>query len=129
VLTIRLAFLSNVAITSSDHGRNKGYWYNYLYKKEELEPWVEKVNELRRSRVKVLRVYFNNHYGGKAVANALQFREVLGEQLSDDQKAAKQQMTSFATTTITATTPLKPTKRKAFSKEFKKELEALGQRP
>jgi uncharacterized protein YecE (DUF72 family) len=78
-----LQFLSDVIITSADHsfvrfhGRNtKGhYWYNYLYSKKELEPWVEKVNQIRE-QTKVLRVYFNNHYGGKAVVNALQFKEM-----------------------------------------------------
>jgi uncharacterized protein YecE (DUF72 family) len=48
------------------------YWYNYLYSKEELEPWVEKV-EVVKKQTKVLRAYFNNHYGGAAV-NALQFK-------------------------------------------------------
>jgi uncharacterized protein YecE (DUF72 family) len=45
-----LQFLSDITITTADHsfirfhGRNtKGhYWYNYLYSKEELKPWVEK---------------------------------------------------------------------------------------
>ncbi len=32
--------------------------------KQELEPWVEKVNRIK-NETKVLRVYFNNHYGGK----------------------------------------------------------------
>ena len=66
-----LQFLSDVVITADHsfmrfHGRNiKGhYWYNYLYSKQELEPWVEKVNRIK-NETKVLRVYFNNHYGGK----------------------------------------------------------------
>jgi uncharacterized protein YecE (DUF72 family) len=66
-----LQFLSDVIITADHsfirfHGRNtKGhYWYNYLYSKQELEPWVEKVNRIK-NETKVLRVYFNNHYGGK----------------------------------------------------------------
>ncbi|HEY7081365.1 MAG TPA: DUF72 domain-containing protein [Nitrososphaeraceae archaeon] len=79
-----LQFLSDVVITADHsiirfHGRNtKGhYWYNYLYSKQELEPWIEKVNQIK-SQTKVLRVYFNNHYGGKAVINALQFKEMTG---------------------------------------------------
>ena len=35
---------------------------------------------------KVLRVYFNNHYGGKAVVNALQFKEMTGMSLSAKEK-------------------------------------------
>jgi uncharacterized protein YecE (DUF72 family) len=71
------------------HGRNtKGhYWYNYLYNKEELKPWVQKVEQIRKG-TKVLRAYFNNHYGGKAVINALQFKEMLGNKLSENEKSA-----------------------------------------
>ena len=88
-----LEFLSEVTVTSADHsfirfhGRNtKGhYWYNYLYNKEELKPWVEKVEEVRK-QTKVLRAYFNNHYGGAAVINALQFKEMLGNKLSENER-------------------------------------------
>ena len=77
-----LHFLSDVIVTADHsfvrlHGRNtKGhYWYNYLYTKEELKPWAEKVLQLRKE-TNVLRAYFNNHWGGKAVVNALQFKEL-----------------------------------------------------
>jgi hypothetical protein len=48
-------------------------------------PWVEKVNQIRE-QTKILRIYFNNHYGGKAVVNALQFKEMIGVSLSADEK-------------------------------------------
>lgn len=86
-----LQYLSNVTVTAADHafirlhGRNKGFWYDYLYSEDELKPWVEKVNEIRE-KVKVLHVYFNNHYAGKAVYNALKFKEMAGESLSSDEK-------------------------------------------
>lgn len=88
-----LEFLSEVTVTSSDHsfirfhGRNtKGhYWYDYLYSKEELRPWVEKIEEVKK-QTKVLRTYFNNHYGGAAVINALQFKEMLGNKLSENER-------------------------------------------
>jgi uncharacterized protein YecE (DUF72 family) len=88
-----LEFLSEVTVTSADHsfirfhGRNtKGhYWYDYLYSKEELKPWVEKIEEVKK-QTKVLRAYFNNHYGGAAVINALQFKEMLGNKLSEDER-------------------------------------------
>ena len=78
-----LQFLSDVVVTTKDHsfirfhGRNtKGhYWYNYLCSRQELQPCIEKVNQIK-NQTKVLRVYFNNHYGGKAVVNALQFKEM-----------------------------------------------------
>ena len=89
-----LEFLSKVTVTTSDHsfirfhGRNtKGhYWYDYLYSKEELKPWIEKVEEVKR-QTKVLRAYFNNHYGGAAVINALQFKEMLGNRLSENERS------------------------------------------
>ena len=88
-----LEFLSEVTVTSADHsfirfhGRNtKGhYWYDYLYSKEELRPWVEKVEEVKK-QTRVLRAYFNNHYGGAAVINALQFKEMLGNRLSENER-------------------------------------------
>jgi uncharacterized protein YecE (DUF72 family) len=86
-----LQFLSDVIITANQsfirfHGRNtKGhYWYNYLYS-EELKPWVEKVNGIRE-QTKILRIYFNNHYGGKTVVNAMQFKEMVGVSLSANEK-------------------------------------------
>lgn len=88
-----LQFLSNVSTTTDHalirlHGRNMGYWYNYSYSAEELEPWVSKVKKIRKDpEVNRLRVYFNNHYGAKAVENALEFREMLGEELSSEQQA------------------------------------------
>lgn len=88
-----LSFLSNSTVTSSDHsfirfhGRNTigHYWYNYLYTKKELEPWIDKVRNLR-NQTKILRIYFNNHYGGKAIINALQFKEMNGMSLRDEER-------------------------------------------
>jgi uncharacterized protein YecE (DUF72 family) len=85
-----LQYLSDVIVTANHsfvrfHGRNtKGhYWYNYLYSEQELEPWAEKVDQIRE-QTKIPRVYFNNHYGGKAVVNAMQFKEMNGIALSTD---------------------------------------------
>jgi uncharacterized protein YecE (DUF72 family) len=36
----------------------------------------------------IVRTYFNNHYGAKAVVNALQFKEILGQKLSVEQEKA-----------------------------------------
>ena len=97
-----LQFLSDITITTADHsfvrlhGRNTKdhYWYNYLYSKEELKPWVEKVSQIKQ-QTKVLRVYFNNHYGGKAVVNALQFKEMIGTSLSAKEKNVLEQAKSY----------------------------------
>jgi len=39
-----------------------------------------------REQTKILRIYFNNHYGGKAVVNAMQFKEMNGISLSADER-------------------------------------------
>ncbi len=87
----KLQFLSNVTVTANHafirwHGRNTRHRYNYLYSREELRPWVSKVNLKQiQTETQVLRGYFNNHYGAKAIVNALEFREMLGEALSAEQ--------------------------------------------
>lgn len=63
------------------HGQNHSDWfredagrdarYNYLYSQEELEPWVEKIKEMRK-KAERLYVITNNHYKGQAAVNALQ---------------------------------------------------------
>jgi uncharacterized protein YecE (DUF72 family) len=100
-----LEFLSDVTVTTVDHsfirfhGRNtKGhYWYNYLYTKEELKPWVEKVKQVKK-QTKVLRAYFNNHYRGAAVINALQFKEMLGNTLSKYERNTIEHAQEFQST-------------------------------
>jgi uncharacterized protein YecE (DUF72 family) len=100
-----LQFLSDVTVTTTDHsfirfhGRNTKvhYWYDYLYSKEELKPWVEKVEQITK-QTKVLRAYFNNHYGGKAVINALQFKQMLGSKLSENEKNALEQAQKYMST-------------------------------
>ena len=94
-----LQFLSNPVVTADHslirlHGRNHGFWYNYLYSKQELEPWIKKVNEIA-PKVQKLRIYFNNHYAGAAIINALQFEEMLGEGLSEEKKQILQHAEQF----------------------------------
>lgn len=62
-----------------------GYWYDYLYSEQELKPGLEKVDQIR-NQTKILRVYFNNHYGGAAVINAMQFKATNGIPLSTEEK-------------------------------------------
>jgi uncharacterized protein YecE (DUF72 family) len=68
------------------HGRNaKAWWkhdhpnerYNYLYSQEELDPFVE-IAEAVKALVKKMYLYTNNHFEGKAVANALMMKQSLG---------------------------------------------------
>lgn len=97
-----LEFLSEGIVTTADHsfvrfhGRNvkSHFWYDYLYSREELEPWVEKIDRIR-AETKVLRIYFNNHYGGKSVVNALEFKEMLGIKLSDKEATKLENAKSY----------------------------------
>jgi uncharacterized protein YecE (DUF72 family) len=69
------------------HGRGERPWFDYLYSKEELEPWVPKVEEAA-GKVKKVVGYFNNHFHGYAPENCLYLIERLGL-LSKEQKRAK----------------------------------------
>lgn len=70
------------------HGKGGKPWYNYLYDKKELEPWVPKINKIAK-KVETLIGYFNNHYHGYAVENCLQVLEMLGA-LTEEQEEAKE---------------------------------------
>lgn len=70
------------------HGRNYKDWfrekagveqrYNYLYKADELRPWVERAREIAADpATQEVYVVTNNHYKGKAVANALMMKSML----------------------------------------------------
>jgi uncharacterized protein YecE (DUF72 family) len=67
------------------HGRNYEKWfaheeswerYNYLYDEEELQPWVEKIEVMAKSRDTF--VVTNNHFRGQAIVNAGDIRDSLG---------------------------------------------------
>ena len=68
------------------HGRNYEHWvssddrpverYNYLYSLQELEPWAERIKNIA-SQADSTFVITNNHFGGKAIANALQLIHLL----------------------------------------------------
>jgi uncharacterized protein YecE (DUF72 family) len=86
----KLQFLSNITLTATHsfirwHGRNPKHRYNYLYSREELTPWVPKIKRIQ-IETQVVRGYFNNHYGAKAIVNALEFKEMMGESLSTEQR-------------------------------------------
>jgi len=71
------------------HGRNYDIWYkgekeddhrlnryDYLYSKDQLEPWVPRISRAELKAAKV-RVYFNNHARSKSVRNAFQLMDML----------------------------------------------------
>jgi uncharacterized protein YecE (DUF72 family) len=95
----KLQFLSQPIVTATHsfirwHGRQVKPRYNYLYSKEELSPWVEKVKQVSTETATV-RGYFNNHYGAKAVVNAIELKQMLGTSLSDKEKAVVENARNF----------------------------------
>jgi uncharacterized protein YecE (DUF72 family) len=53
--------------------------YNYLYRADQLEPWVERAKEVAADpATREVYVVTNNHYKGKAVANALMMKSMIG---------------------------------------------------
>jgi uncharacterized protein YecE (DUF72 family) len=68
------------------HGRNYSDWfrknagvearYDYLYSRKELEPWAERTKEVAAA-AKDTYVITNNHYKGKAAANALMLESLV----------------------------------------------------
>lgn len=70
------------------HGRNAMEWwkgdresrYNYLYSPQELQKLAGEVKEVNE-RTGDTFVFYNNHYGAKAVVNALQMKLQFGQSL------------------------------------------------
>jgi len=72
------------------HGRNYENWfrdnaesherYDYLYTKEELESWLNRIHEVARQAQETY-VITNNHYRGQAPTNALMLRAMAGEKV------------------------------------------------
>lgn len=95
----KLKFLSEPIVTANHsfirwHGRKVKPRYNYLYSKEELNPWFENVKKLS-TETGIVRGYFNNHYGAKAVVNAIEFKQMLGNVLSEEEKAVVENARNF----------------------------------
>lgn len=68
------------------HGRNYQKWfahseswerYDYLYAKEELEPWLGRIRAVATERD--VYVVTNNHFRGQAIVNAVELKQALGQ--------------------------------------------------
>ena len=79
------------------HGRGSRPWYNYEYKREELEPWVSRVEEVARE-TKRLYGYFNNHFHGHAVKNSIEMLELL-DMATPEQLSVKEKLLSYRKST------------------------------
>jgi uncharacterized protein YecE (DUF72 family) len=100
----KLKFLAEPIVTASHafirwHGRQVKPRYNYLYSREELEPWAEKIKEIA-TETSIVRGYFNNHYGARAVVNAVEFKEMLGNSLSEKEKAVVENARNYFYETV-----------------------------
>jgi uncharacterized protein YecE (DUF72 family) len=62
--------------TSNEHPEER---YDYLYSQAELEPWAARIQNIDQ-RTEVTFVITNNHFQGKAIANALQLVSLLRNQ-------------------------------------------------
>ena len=69
------------------HGRNYREWfesdnrddrYNYLYTRDELEGWKERITRIAEKAAKTYAVT-NNHFRGQAAVNAIQLKRMLGQ--------------------------------------------------
>jgi uncharacterized protein YecE (DUF72 family) len=67
------------------HGRNYEKWfahdeswerYNYLYSREELKPWIDRISSMAQSHDTY--VITNNHFRGQAIVNAGELKRGLG---------------------------------------------------
>jgi len=97
------------------HGRGERPWYNYLYTTEELQPWVPKVKEAAQKAGKVFG-YFNNHYHGYAVKNALEMAEML-DQITIEQREVKKTVENYLEMARAKVAPPKPTLLTSFMPE------------
>jgi uncharacterized protein YecE (DUF72 family) len=70
------------------HGRNYREWfdsdsrddrYNYLYTKDELEGWKERITRIAEKAEKTYAIA-NNHFRGQAAVNALELKRMLGQE-------------------------------------------------
>jgi uncharacterized protein YecE (DUF72 family) len=74
------------------HGRNAEQWwthdhpderYNYLYAPAEIDDFADTVSRVRQL-VQTIYVFMNNHFAGKAVANAAALRHAAGQPVPGD---------------------------------------------
>jgi uncharacterized protein YecE (DUF72 family) len=54
-------------------GAGRDEKYDHLYDAQELAPWRDRIEEMRRLAARTV-VVFNNHYSGKALVNALEWK-------------------------------------------------------
>ena len=59
------------------HGYGRKIWFDYQFSKDEIINWATKLRDVINSTNRI-GIYFNNHFSGYAVKNALMLMEELG---------------------------------------------------
>jgi uncharacterized protein YecE (DUF72 family) len=99
------------------HGRNYEHWftsndhpeerYNYLYSLEELKPWAERIANIAQG-TDITFVITNNHYQGKAIANAVQLISLLRGQRVPIPETLREKYPELIEIALPATAPSAP---------------------
>lgn len=59
------------------HGKGEKIWYDYRYSEQDIASLAKKLEAIKK-RVTIVYAYFNNHYRGNAIENALQLLQTTG---------------------------------------------------
>lgn len=88
------------------HGHGKKPWYNYHYSKEELSPWVPRIEGVCEQVPRAFG-YFNNHYHGYGPKNALELTEMMAK-LTPEQRQALSRLDRAVATKVARRGTLDP---------------------
>jgi len=73
------------------HGFGKNPWWNYQFSEQELVHWANQINSYRKDNPNTrVSVFFNNHFSGYAVKNALDILPKLNLKAANDINVIKQ---------------------------------------
>jgi uncharacterized protein YecE (DUF72 family) len=67
------------------HGFGKDIWFDYLFTETQIADWAKKVKKVIE-KASMVGIYFNNHFSGYAVKNALMMMGALGFKPKKDPK-------------------------------------------
>jgi uncharacterized protein YecE (DUF72 family) len=75
------------------HGHGTKLWYDYEYSEDQLDEWVPKIKEVTKQARRTYG-YFNNHFRGNAVKNAIEMLDKM-DQVSSVQKSILKKIIEF----------------------------------
>ena len=90
------------------HGYGKNPWWNYKFTKEELSHWATELKALHSHNPRITHVgYFNNHFSGNAIKNAMDILPEMNLQPINNQEAVNAMFSAKSTSKKTRKTPQK----------------------